>query len=327
MQIDIDKEEKYIKNQLDRLDKQKSIIPFIGAVSSLLISLGIGMQMKILIHWIPASFILFLLWTLYSILKIRKNSLTVKGAKQSLDSVDKFNRKTWEYATELMMKNQLPLIKSTAIILMINVIVVLFYLSKIITLPFNGLFEPLAVLIFSLSFIFVFLGAEKFPKFFSSTVLNSMKKFPQLEKDTRIPSPIRQRLLPFLILGLGIFLFIVIIIYIWTIYLLLPLISENIWFLIVVISTQLIFIFSMWSYFSLQQVKYELELSLLIIGGIRTGEFNEDELLESIRFTKYGISNQFKYLNIYVIIPNNPYLKYIQEKQTDNTQMNNPSIL
>ena len=65
-EIDINEEEKTIQNELNRLDKQPNYLKLIVSLIPIITVLGISYHLELIYTWIPASFLLILLWSIYS---------------------------------------------------------------------------------------------------------------------------------------------------------------------------------------------------------------------------------------------------------------------
>ena len=101
MTQDIINEEKSIKQNLERLDKQYNWSKLVGAIFTLFVSFGLGIQLDIISYWIPASFLLMFIWMVHSFTHTRKQSLTELKARRSIELSTKIGKKRLVYGASL----------------------------------------------------------------------------------------------------------------------------------------------------------------------------------------------------------------------------------
>lgn len=313
-EINIEKEEIIIRNQLVRLDKQYNSLKIIGALISIITVLSMSFQLELIYYWIPASFLLMFLWLLISFRNVRKKSLTVEKAKKSIQLVDKYNQKTWLYGATLFIKNINAILKAITVIYLFNIVIILFHMADKITLPFHGTIELFFISLISIYFVFGVFFVDKFPKYFSTDVIKSIKKLDKIQLNTKIPEFIRKHALKFIIALAILFFIFVIIIPLWIFITVISYVG-NVWFLIVVMLLQVLIIILLYSFFSHQQVKSELDKSLNNIIKIKDGELNEDLILVFVQFTRYSIDDSLKFFQFYIFRPHPIYLRHIKQEK------------
>jgi len=314
MTTNINKEEKSIKQKLARLDKQYNWSKFVGAIFSLFISLGLGIQLDVMFYWIPASFLLMFIWMIYSFSITRKKSLTEPKARESMELVKKISTKRWWYGASLLTKSVSPVMMAVTISYGINIVILLLHFSHYINLPFSGLLELAVIFSISIYFAIATFGVDRFPTFFSRYSIPSMRRFSKLEKNSKIPKFIRKHALKILIAFSILFLIGFVIILFWVIILIFSYVS-NVSFLILLATFQFIIILLLSSFFSGQQVKSELEKSLLEIDKIKSDELDANYLFEAVRFTRYSIDDTFKFFILYQFKPHKKYLQQLIEEE------------
>jgi hypothetical protein len=310
----VEEEIKIINEQLQQLDKEKSIAPLIGGIITLFISIGLGLQLKILFYWIPSSLTLIFIWSIISFFHTRKKSLTEEKAKETMNIIKQYNTKTWEYASDLFIKQLFPFMVAISIIFVMNIVVVLLHLSDIIILPFGGIFELIIISLVSLFFVISLFFIEKFPKFFSQYVLPVLSKIPKIEKEEKVPPIIRNNIIKIIIAAGTLYIFSFIILYLFALILIFPSI-ENIWFMFLVIFLQIVIIILFSAYISYLRVKTELNKCLVNLRRIKDGDLNKIYLLDVVKFSRFAIDNSLKFVNVFMIIRHIKYLRNIKEKQ------------
>lgn len=311
---EVEEEEKIIKDQLQQLDKEKSLAPLIGGIITLLFSIGLGLQLKILFYWIPSSLTLIFVWSIISFFHSRKRSFTEEKAKETMNIVKQYNKNTWEYASELFIKQLFPFIASISIIFVMNIVIILLHLSDIIVLPFVGIFKIIIISLVSLFFIISLFFIEKFPKYFSQNVLPVVYKIPKIEKDKKVPLLFRNNIIKIIIAAGVLYIFSFIILYLYALIIIFPSV-ENFWFLLLVIFLQIVTIILFSAYISYLRVKTELNKSLVGLRRIKDGDLNKNYLLEVVKFSRFGIDNSLKVVNNFVIIRHMKYLTKLKEEK------------
>jgi len=312
---EVEKEEDAIKNQLELLSKQKSIVPLIGSLFTLFLTLGLGIQLKIIFYWIPSSFIVILFLFLLPYIKDRKKQFDEETAKKNIELVDKFNIETLKYGAELIIKKLIPIIWSISILFLINIIILLGHYSDTITLPISNNFNLIVIGAVSLLMIIEgFFLIERFPVMFIEIIIPSIRRVKGYQKNEKIPPLFRNNLIK-IGLAFGILMiFAFIILFIWSLLILLPII-ENLAFLIITIFMQIVTILMFSSYISYIKVKLELDKCLIGIQKIKDGELNENDFKQIIRFSRFEIDTSFKFVNYFAIIRHLGYLKQLKGEE------------
>ena len=149
----------HTEKQLKSIDSNLPI-----TLITLLANLGLTSYFKILaIYWIPTSFFLFSIWTIYSIFK---NSLPVlrKGTIEDLGKAyDKYGSRTMNYGYKWIFEAALPLIKAIGVMFLVTFVGLLLIATGVI--PTIDTIHLLYPMIISLCFILSVLpqgGAARF---------------------------------------------------------------------------------------------------------------------------------------------------------------------
>ncbi len=300
----------YTKSQLQGIDTNL----LVGSLISLIITLGISIFSNVLLYWIPSSFILMFLWTIYSTIFLRKKQNTnVDGNQKSL------TEKQVVFGSYAFSKNFTAITNAIGIMFGINFISLVFYITKIINTEIS--FSTKIPIISTCAIIGLII--------FVSVYLNGLyKKGSSITKEvTNLPSLILEKgkkgcFLMVITLLFGLFAFIVL--PIWTLVVASPIYAskiENIPFILLVLVLQIIIILSFSSYFSSISAKKELTnaitnysiLDNMISQHLISNSIDENtykELLNLYRDAKcfeLKVDDYAKIVNFYLLFPNKIY--------------------
>jgi len=311
----------YTEKQLKSVDSNLPI-----AFITLLSSLGLAYYVKILaIYWIPTSFFLFSIWTIYCILK---SSLPVmrKGKIEDLGKAyDKYGARTMNYGYTWIFEAVVPLIKATGVIFFVTFVgLILIATGVIATTNSIHIVYPTIVSLYPVSAILPQGSAVRFSReggFHNSYVrlepLMHRKGIKILFKAVSIIFNVVILCIP--VLGL-----------VFTFPLLLPLNNES-FYIILVVFLQFVLLIVSGSFFSALLVKKELNNTItnlaIICDQISDLLLNKTVTKESVQKLKEQYNSakiyelkveDFKLLNYYSLIMRKGYLeKLIEGKNTE----------
>jgi hypothetical protein len=311
----INQSSEHTQRQLQNIDSNL----LIGSILSLILALGASFQLKILVYWVPASFLLMYLWALFSLISTRKNftpekiDVTIKGYKE-------MDKSKLEFGFFWFLRNMSPLTKAVSIIYGITSIVLILIINK--TININVGFPPFIPFISALLFLFLPFFLDNLTKFFERDIFSEfVEKFNLLKekaesKGLKIINIIKA---VFLILYLPI----VVLLPLWALLITYPLISDFLFLvLVLVLQSMVVVIFT--SYFSTLLVKKELTNSITNFSDLNyqindlllnREEINKDivQKLKKLYLTakQYDVlvDDSFKFVNIYYLLMHRVYLK------------------
>ena len=218
-------------------------------------------------------------------------------ANKQIKVVKQLRKKFKMYGIAIFLKNLSAMMKAIAVVYFFNILIVLFHLSGKISLPFDGMIDLFFVSLISIYFTIGVLFIRKFEIYIERRVLPTMQSIKKYTLKHKIFAAI----------------FFVFIIVIPLIAFLLVMFSvKNWWFLFIVLFLQFIIILLLYSFFSLQQLTTELHKTLTQIQRIKDGELSKDSILEVVKFSRYGIDDTFKIIQIYMFRPHPIYLEEVR---------------
>lgn len=309
----VNQSSEHTQRQLQNIDSNL----LIGTLISFILALGISFQLKILIYWIPASFLLLYLWAFYGLFSTRKSF-----APENVEEVIQFFQRIDENKLKLFvtwcLKMAAPIVTAVSLVYIISLIALLAAYKTI------NVGQPLYILF---PFISALLCAF-LPRF-----LDALTKYSEkggFNETLKILATIKEngssRRWHFTLGGLNL----VFIIGYVVLALFLPAASlfitrsiiSDYTFLIIVLVLQLTFTIISSSYFSSVSVKKELtntltnfaNLDYLLNDFILRKDINEDQV-EKLK-TKYLTAKQYdvlvddslKFVNFYFLSMNEVYL-------------------
>jgi len=311
----INQSSEHTQRQLQNIDSNL----LISSIFSLFFALGASFQLRILVYWIPASFLLMYMWALFSWLSTRKNFTTEK-IDETIKDYKEMDKGKFEYGLSLFLRNISPLAKAVTVIYGITIVVLILIISK--TININVEFNPLVPFISALLFLFLSFFLDNLANFFEKCRFSEfVEKFILLKekaelKGLKIINVIKA---VFLILYLPI----VVLLPIWAFLITLTLVSD-IWFLVPVLALQSMVVAIFTSYFSTLSVKKELANSIANFSDLNyqindlllnKEEINDDivQKLKKLYLTakQYDVLvvDSFKFVNIYFLTMHRVYFK------------------
>lgn len=109
----------HTKRQLEAIDTSLSLEAFI----SILAAIGIAYLLKISLYWIPAAFLLIIIWGVYALSTLILSQM--KTIEQSIDNFSKLNPIHTSASIEFVFKNIIPFMKAFSILYLISLIIIL----------------------------------------------------------------------------------------------------------------------------------------------------------------------------------------------------------
>ncbi len=294
-EIDIDEEEKIINQEFNRLNQEPNTLGIIFGVIGFISSLGLSYFLDVIYIWIPASFLLMIVWFSYSAIKFYQKGLAGNKPNTNLKIIKKFSSDFELYVSRLFMKNVIAMMKAVTAIFAVNLIIVVAHLFELIHIPYNYL-EIVVIIIVSGVFSIGIFCVDRFNLLVDKVVLPSMKS-------------LKQFTLPMIICAV---LFLIISVLVLVISLFIISSSVSNWKLLVSIGIlQFVTIIFLHSYISFKDVKTELHHALNKIRDIKDGKFSIERLPEFVQFTRYDIQDSLKFIHIYVFQPHPIYVKQV----------------
>lgn len=303
----------HTQRQLQNIDSNL----LIGTLISFILALGISFQLKILIYWIPASFLLLYLWAFYGLFSTRK-TFTPEYVEEVIQVFQRTNENKLKFVFTWGLKMAAPIVTAVSLVYIITLIALL---ASYKTITVN---QPLDILI---PFISALLCAF-LPRF-----LDALTKFSEkggFNEAFSMLATIKENVsLKGWHVTLGGLKLVFIIVYI-VLALFLPAkslfitrsIISDYTFLIIVLVLQFTFTIISSSYFSSLSVKKELtnaltnfaNLDYLINDIILRKDINEEQVkkLKELYLTakQYDVlvDDSLKFVNFYFLSMNNVYL-------------------
>ncbi|MGB8218477.1 MAG: hypothetical protein WCE94_14365 [Candidatus Methanoperedens sp.] len=299
----VNQSSEHTQRQLQNIDSGL----LVGSLISLILALGISFQLKILIYWIPASFILFFIGILYWLLP-RKDAFKKEAFEEVITAYQTFDKKFY-LVIDLAFKSMSPITTAIGLVYIVTLIALGLIVNNTITVsqPFNILIPFISALLgISLPLIFERLIEKYVNKVFSELVKRKETVKP---KEWDIIVGVVNVVIILILVGLPI----------WAFSTTRPIISDYI-FLIIVLFLQFMFMAVSASYFSSLSVKKELNntltnfanLDYLINDFILSKNINEEKVkkLKELYLTakQYDVLvDSLKFVNLYYISMNNVY--------------------
>ena len=301
----VNQSSKHTQGQLQSIDN----FLLIGSLLSFILAFWLSYLIDVLLYWVPASFILIVLWAIYALFA-RKRSSRAKSIKDINEHYKQVGEKQVQYKLAEIFRNSAPLIKAVGIIYTVT----LFILILKENIPFPIQVPAISAFLLMISSFFV----DKTVNFFE-------KERPSFNFQDFASRQVGKLLL---ILFLMIVTYILLMFFfpiwsLWTTRTLYYPISTGIPLLILVIILQAVTICIAASYLSSLSAKKELANALTNFADIDyqisdlllSEEINEGDVerLKKLYLTakRYDlvVSDTLKFVNFYYLKPNRVYVK------------------
>lgn len=307
----------HTERQLQSIDTTllvKSLVAFI-------LSLGLTFIFKIMIYWLPASFLLMYLWALYSLRS------TMRGIKfeEVHEAYQKHGRRTFDYGYVWFFRNISPLIKALCIIYAVTLVVLVLIGTKTLDVE-----QQFSIVIPAISaFIFIL------PSFFLDNVIKFSAKGGFSESLNKFWSIERSKGLVILVILVIVLIFLAYVIFIlvlpglslWVIRSIYYPIGGDSFFVILILILQVIVLAMFASYFSSLSVKKELtntltnfanidyQINSLIMSGVVKRQAVEElkNLYLAAKPYDLVVDDYFKFVNYYILAMHKVYLTKLKE--------------
>lgn len=296
-EVNIENEEKTIKSELGTIVDKSNYLEILGIILAIAPPLGASYFLRLTYTWIPSSFLLI---ALYSIYAIYHHSLLYRNILRDKNNFDKSFKKFKQFKKEhkmhqfsLLINNAKPLFIAIGIIYFINLCIILLYLSDFITLQLKTA-ELIFVGLLSASLASSIFLVGRIEKYYEKLVLPKMQGMKQFDL---------RYLLGAIILG-GAF----VIIYIWMFIRVMTLVS-NWGFLLITLILQFVSVTLMFSLFSRHQIETGLKTILSKLLMIKEKTSNENPL-DIIKFSRYAIE-KYLFVQVYLYVPHHSYLEEV----------------
>jgi uncharacterized membrane protein (Fun14 family) len=309
----VNQSSEHTQRQLQNIDSNL----LIGSLLSFILALGISFQLKILIYWIPASFLLLYLWAFYELFRTRK-AFTPENVEEIIQVFQRTDENILKFVFTWGLKMTAPIVTAVSLVYIITFIALL---ATYKTITVNQPFYILIPLISALLCAFLPLFLDSLTKFSEKGGFNDTFKTLATIKENVSPKRWRITLgclkLGFIIIFVALALVLPAVSFLITY----SIISDYI-FLIIVLVLQLTFTIISSSYFSSLSVKKELtntltsfadidyKINSLILSKDMKEEYYEKLKAQYLTAKQYDVSvdNSLKFVNLYTTSMNSVYL-------------------
>jgi len=323
--------ENVVKDEIDNLEKElgrtdkNPLTSSLQLIVPIAVALGLSFILGILTYWLPASFIVLIIWYSYSI-AYSKKKLKIPISKRALvarlKSIKQFHR-TLTYFAQIFVKDLYTISKAVLLVFSINLITLLLTFGGILSGAKLSLIVPLVTTLFLISPIIILFW-----------ILGSVQTLSLAYKPrstVKLLSITGSLSIPALFASIGLF--------IWS-FAITSSFVKNYALLILTVLFQLICLATLWYYFSRVDTRKEIKKSISQLRGImdelngfkleERGFSKEDferlstSYMEAKKFTSFGIDD-FLIVEIQSIIPNKKYLEdCIQKDITEQREKTKP---
>lgn len=292
---------------------------FLGSFLSIIIAFGISYQLKILLYWIPASFLLMYLWAIYGLISTKDN-LKENNINKNIEIYKKVGDTNLNIGISCFFKNMSSIVNAVSLIYIVSLIVLVLIANQTIKVntPFSLIIPSIAALMYIPIPFFVNNLERTIKQHSFKDLFNDVTEFQENNKKSHF------KLL--LVFAKGAFLLVYAIII-----MLLPLLAlyitlaivEEVLFLGLVLILQFIVLVMFASYFSSQSAKRELsntitnfaDINYQINDALLSDEIQSEniERLKKLYLTakQYDlfVDDSFKFVHIYSLIVHRVHLR------------------
>ncbi len=245
----INQSSEHTQKQLQNIDTNL----LMGSLISLIFALGISFQLKILIYWIPASFLLMVLWAIYGLFSMTK-SINKENMEKTIQYTRTIDENKLGFGFIWFFKNMLPFMKAVSLVYAVTFFALLLIENK--TLNVNQQFSILIPTFSALLLMPAPIFFDKLARFFELGFKETLNRFISIRES--MPPKRKDIVLGAVkLLFILIYVPLIVIFPIWAFYITYSIISDLI-FLIIILFLQFVVIILFASYFSSLSAKREL---------------------------------------------------------------------
>lgn len=304
----------HTQKQLQNIDTNL----LIGSLISLIFAIGISFQLKILIYWIPASFLLMILWAIYGLFSTTKG-INSENVEKIIDYTQTIDKNKSGFGFIWFFKNMLPFMKAVSLIYAVTFFALLLVQNKTLNID-----QQVSILIPAFSALLLIPSPfflDNLTSFFERGFTETLNSFISLREN--LP-PKRKNIILGAIKLVFILIYIplIVIFPIWSLIITYSIVSDLI-FLLIILFLQLAVIIFFASYYSSLSAKRELtnaitnfsDINYQINDLILSKDIKEDivEKLKTLYLTakQYDIlvDDSLKFVNYYYLLMHRVYLK------------------
>ena len=315
--------------QLQNIKEDNKFGNQISLILSIILALGISLKLKILVYWIPSSFLLMYLLGIIGIFLMR-NKYTPKNIEANLDNYKKTNKNMLNFIITWVFKFISPFMIAISIIYILTFIILLLIENN--TLTTNEAFPIFFPIITSILFVPSFIYIDKLIKFFESNKAHNYLNILVAMKESEETSNWYRFLNYLKLILLLIFMPLILILPLLALFLTYSIIADFI-FLIIILVFQLLIIIISASHFSSLSVKKELintlrnyaDINIQIDNLILHKEIKK-EYVENLK-NLYLTAKQYdvlvislKFDNLYILFINQVFLSNILSISNENRE-------
>lgn len=309
----VNQSSEHTQRQLQNIDSNL----LIGSLISFIVALGISFQLKILIYWIPASFLLLYLWAFYGLFLIRKTF-----TPENVEEIIQVFQKTDENKLKLVFTWVLKMAASIVIaISLVYIITLIALLASYKTITVNQLLYILIPFISALLCAFLPLFLDALTKFSEKGGFNETFKTLATIKENASPKGWHFTLGGLKLVFVIVYVVLALFLPAESLYITRSIISDYT-FLIIVLVLQFTFTIISSSYFSSLSVKKELtnaltnfaDIDYQINDLILSKDVKEERIVKLkalyLAAKQYDVlvDDSLKFVNFYSLSMNSVYL-------------------